>query len=161
MLRISKIADYSVVALLELHATEDELLTARAVSERTQIPQTTIAKALKALQKAGLVRSHRGLCGGYELAKPPETISLKDIIEAIDGPISMTTCSVPNSITCETHAFCRAGPHWPAINQAISESLERILLTHLGDSPGSQKVLHGPTSTNPNTEASHVEHRSR
>ena len=160
MLRISKIADYSVVTLLELSAAGDALLTTRAVSERTQIPQTTVAKSLKALHKAGLVRSHRGLCGGYALATTPDNITLKDIIEAIDGPISLTTCSVPSSIHCDTHTTCRAGPHWPAINQAVAASLDGILLADLKHSPATPKGLEGRPETKPKPEVANVEHRS-
>lgn len=161
MLKISKLGDYAVVVLLDLcSAAEGERQSTRRISERTHLPQTTVSKVLKGLLRAELVDAHRGLCGGYSLSRPSEEISLLHIIESMDGPLSLTTCSVPSSIDCNTHSTCSAGPHWPIINQALKDVLAGISLSQLHRSPTPSIVLSGHRSTQEPTEVSHVERRS-
>jgi FeS assembly SUF system regulator len=137
MLQLSKIADYAVVVMLELCVPDsDRLHTARTLSIQTTLPLPTVEKVLKQLKKAGLLDSQRGLCGGYRLNRRPIDISLLQIIEAIEGPVSLTTCSLPEAINCSTHSVCRVGPHWPLINQSIAKVLHGLKLSAL---------LHAPT----------------
>ena len=147
MLRISKICDYAVVVLIDLCTSgTDQKHSSRVISERTHLPQPTISKVMKLLQKGGLVQAHRGLCGGYQINGQPEDIRLLQIIECVDGPLSLTTCSVSNSINCQTHSVCSAGPHWPVINQAVGEVLKEIRLTQFLQGPTSPTMLIGARS---------------
>ena len=147
MLRISKICDYAVVVMIELCSSDSEQKSStRVISERTHLPQPTVSKVMKLLLKGGLVQAHRGLCGGYQLSGKPEDIRLLQIIECVDGPIALTTCTVSSSIKCETHAVCRAGPHWPVINQAVVDALSEIRLTQFLQSPNTLTRLNGPLS---------------
>ena len=148
MLRISKIGDYAIVIMLDLcDASREHRRNARIISERTHLPHATVSKVLKLLQKGSLVDATRGLCGGYQLLDTPENIPLLSIIECIDGPLSLTTCSVTTSIDCQTHSVCKAGPHWPVINQALVQVLNGIKLSDLLNSPAPQTVLQGAAST--------------
>ena len=161
MLKISKLGDYAVVILLDLcDAPDGERQSARRISERIHLPQTTVSKVLKGLLRAELVVAHRGLCGGYSLAETPQQISLLRIIESMDGPLSLTTCSVPSSIDCQTHATCSAGPHWPIINQALTDVLAGISLSQLHQSPSPSTVFSGHRSAHEPQGVSHVERRS-
>ena len=145
MLRISKITDYAIVILSDLYATApDDFHSTRAVSQRTLLPQTTVAKVMKLLQKSELVEGHRGLCGGYHLKDHPEEINLLQVIEAIEGPVALTTCSIPESINCDNHVTCRVGSHWPIINSTLNDLLRKIRLTELMAGDNMQGALNAP-----------------
>lgn len=129
MLRMRKTTDYSLV-VLTLYARTGGVRTARAVAEETGISLPMTSKVLKQLGRAGLVRSNRGLCGGYQLARPPEEILLVDVIEALEGPIAVTECG-DESAACTHAAACHLSQHWPPINRAIRSALTGIRLTDL------------------------------
>ena len=88
-MNISSRCEYGYRAVLELasHGYAGESLTVEAIAERRHIPHKFLVHILLQLKRAGIVRSIRGAKGGYLLARPPETISLLDIIVAIDGPV--------------------------------------------------------------------------
>ena len=94
MLRISKMTDYAIMVMVELHASHGEVLSAHALAERSRLELPTVSKVLKLLVKTNLVDSYRGANGGYSLERKAEDISVADIIAAIEGPIAMTECSV-------------------------------------------------------------------
>ena len=94
MFRISKLADYGVSLLAALAADRGgEPHTARGMAGRVGLPLPTVSKILKALSRQGLLVSHRGVRGGYVLARPPEEITVAEIIRALEGPIGMTECA--------------------------------------------------------------------
>jgi FeS assembly SUF system regulator len=94
MLRISKLTDYAILVMVELNENHCEVLSAHALAESTHIELPTASKVLKLLAKAGLVQSFRGINGGYSMDKAAGSISVAEIIAAIEGPIAMTECSV-------------------------------------------------------------------
>ena len=129
MLKIAKMTDYAFVILAELSRTPSgEVRTSRDLAGTIHLPQPAIAKVLKQLQQAGFEQSHRGLHGGYVLNRDPKTVSLVDIITALEGPLSLTACALPNAIDCQTHSTCAVGPHWPHINSAVKDVLAGITL---------------------------------
>ena len=87
MLRISKMTDYAVVLATHL-ASADRPQAARDLALHTQIPEPTASKVLKTLARSGVVRSQRGVKGGYTLARPAARIGIHEVIEAIEGPIA-------------------------------------------------------------------------
>jgi FeS assembly SUF system regulator len=105
--------------------------TARSVAEALDLPVPTAAKVLKILGRTGLLASTRGLCGGYQLAADPDQTTVRRVIEAVEGPLAMTECSLPQAITCETHTTCSVGRVWPAINEVIVSALDRVTLADL------------------------------
>src|SRR5260370_2854694 len=88
-MRGSARGDYAARALLSLslHAEADGPTSVRDIAERTGLPQPYLEQILLALKGAGLVRSKRGVGGGYVLARPPKEITLGQIVSAVDGPI--------------------------------------------------------------------------
>ncbi len=90
-MRISTRGDYACRALLSLslHAEQAEPTSVRDIAERTALPQPYLEQILLALKGAGIVKSKRGVGGGYILAKPAGEIRLSEIISAVDGPISV------------------------------------------------------------------------
>ncbi|WP_448584992.1 SUF system Fe-S cluster assembly regulator [Thermaurantiacus sp.] len=135
MLRLSNFADYGVVIMTAAGRAGDRLLSASHVSLQTGIPVPTVAKLMNQLARAGLLVSHRGVSGGFTLARPAATISLADIVEAIDGPIALTHCCTDHAETCEILLHCTVRLHWEPVNRAVREALSRVSLATLAGLP--------------------------
>ncbi|MCE2577236.1 Rrf2 family transcriptional regulator [Komagataeibacter sp. FNDCR1] len=125
MLKLSKLTDYAVVALVRLGQKED-VTTSPVLSRSTGIPEPTIAKVLAA---QGIVISQRGARGGYRLARPLSQISVAAVIQAIDGPISLTTCV--DGGECDARSKCGLVGQWDAVNGAILQALSSISLSDM------------------------------
>lgn len=130
MLRIGKLTDYATVILATLAGDRARLLNASTLAERTHIAAPTVAKLLKQLHRAGLVNSTRGTRGGYELARSPDNISAAAILDALEGPIALTDCSVGTGHCCLEQS-CQVGRTWQRLNVAIRKSLSEISLAQL------------------------------
>lgn len=130
MLRISKLTDYGTVLLAHLAANPKDVCSAADVAAATGIALPTVSKLLKSLAKSGLVTSTRGANGGYSLARSPAEISAADVIDALEGPVSITECSSIDSL-CEHEGVCSVGGAWQRINVAIRRALDDISLSDL------------------------------
>jgi len=129
-MKLSKLTDYSLVLLSRL-AVEKELQTARGLSQKTAIPEPTVAKLMKALVKQDIVSSVRGSNGGYRLAIDASNISAARVIEAIEGPIELTQCVTANTGSCILEGSCHLSGRWEKINGAVKSALEEISLKDL------------------------------
>jgi FeS assembly SUF system regulator len=127
MIILSKLADYGVIVATHLAADPKRLLNAAAVAEEVRLPRATVAKILKALAHAGLVTATRGATGGYRLARDARSISIAEVVAAIDGDIGLTQCSV-HVAECARTEYCPTRPHWAAINRAVEHALAAISL---------------------------------
>lgn len=130
MLRISKLTDYGTVVLAHLASETDRVCSAADVAHATGIALPTVSKLLKSLARAGLVTSTRGANGGYRLSRAPEAISAASVIDALEGPVSITECSATDS-HCDYEHVCNVGNAWQRINMAIRRSLEDVSLIDL------------------------------
>src|SRR5205823_9851038 len=92
MFRLSKKADYGLIALKHLAQHSDESVSAREIAAHYHIPAELLAKVLQKLVRKGLLISQQGMNGGYVLARDPAAISIVDVVEALEGPIAMTPC---------------------------------------------------------------------
>ena len=104
MFRLSKKADYGLIALKHLAQHTDESVSAREIAKEYRIPAELLAKILQRLARKGLVVSQQGTHGGYVLARDASKISIVDVIEALDGPIGITPCEQGSS--CEQLEKC-------------------------------------------------------
>jgi len=127
MIILSKLADYGVIVATHLAAFPDRQVTAATIAAETRLPQATVAKVLKALAHARLVTAARGASGGYRLARSARTISVAEVVAAIDGDIGLTQCSV-HVEECARTSYCPTRPHWAAINRAVGEALSAVSL---------------------------------
>src|SRR6202047_4218347 len=127
MIILGKLADYGVIVATHLAAYPARQVTAGTVAAETRLPQATVAKVLKALAHAGLVTAARGAGGGYRLARSATSISVAEVVAAIDGDIGLTQCSV-HVDECVRTTYCPTRPHWAAINRAVGEGLSAISL---------------------------------
>ncbi len=130
MLRISKLTDYGTVVLAHLAANSDVVCSAADVSSATGIAPPTVSKLLKSLARAELVSSTRGANGGYRLTREAREISAADVIDALEGPVSITECSASDS-HCNFESVCSVGNAWKRINLAIRRALQDVSLSDL------------------------------
>jgi len=130
VLRISKLTDYGTVLLAYLAENSGTVCSAADAAAATGIAVPTVSKLLKLLGRYGLVTSTRGANGGYQLARDARNISAAEIIDALDGPVSITECSASDS-HCEHEGVCSVGGAWQRVNVAIHRALDDVSLNDL------------------------------
>lgn len=130
MLRLSKMADYGTVVMTAMVHEPDRSRSAAEIAAAIRVPAPTVSKILKILARGGLVVSLRGARGGYLLSRPAEEITLADIIDAMDGPIGMTECSVTPGL-CSQEAGCVVRANWQRVNQAVVGVLREVTLDQM------------------------------
>ncbi|MGO9590996.1 MAG: SUF system Fe-S cluster assembly regulator [Candidatus Acidiferrales bacterium] len=132
MVRLGKLTDYGLV-LMTIFARGDglPLRTARDLAVESRVPVSTVSKLLKQLLQSGLLTSHRGIKGGYILARNPREISVIEIIAAIEGPMALTECSTDVTGLCNLESYCPIKSNQQIINQAVRGVLDKITLSDL------------------------------
>ena len=131
-MRLSNMADYAVVVMgaASRHCGFARV-SATELAAETGLALPTTQKLVSILTKAGLLRSMRGAGGGIMLARPPAAITLADIIEAVEGPIAMTSCVDADNHDCALNGSCRIRPHWAVANKAVRGALAGVSLANL------------------------------
>jgi FeS assembly SUF system regulator len=131
MFRLNKLTDYGIVLMAHVaRSSEDTPHTARSLAQDTRLPLPTVGKLMRQLSEHGLLTSHRGVNGGYNLARPAASISVADIILALEGPIGFTECSVVAGL-CEMERSCSIKINSQIIGDALRDALERVTLAEL------------------------------
>ena len=135
MLKLTKKADYGLMAMKHLaeHAHEGAC-SAKDVAECYGIPPEALAKILQRLVKAGLLQSQHGTNGGYTLARPAHTISAFEVIQAIDGPLFITSCVTVRG-ECDQSDRCNIREPLRKVNESIEGVLKRIKISHMREEP--------------------------
>jgi FeS assembly SUF system regulator len=131
VLRITKQTDYGIVLLSHMAVDPVRVSNAPELATETQLSPAMVSKILKILAREGLLASHRGVKGGYSLARPPEEITVAEIIWALEGPIAMTECIDEAPGECQQEPVCPLRGNWQLINRAIRDSLERLTLDQM------------------------------
>ena len=139
MVRLSKLTDYAVVLLAEMAGAKGALLSASALAEKTGLPEPTVAKILKLLAGAGLVKSVRGVSGGYRLERAAESVKLTEIIAAMEGPIALTACTEGSHENCALEGVCSLNGRWDPVNEAFQAALANVTLADM-TAKGQQRV---------------------
>lgn len=113
-------------------AREPEVkLSAARVAELTAIPAPTVAKLMGTLARGGLLTASRGVSGGFTLSRDPALISVAQIVEAVDGPIALTSCVGNDTTECAMEGHCAIRGRWGPINQAVRGALAAVTLADL------------------------------
>src|SRR5512147_2652056 len=122
MLRLSKKADYALISMKHLALRGDRgSSSAREIAGQYDIPIELLAKVLQRLVRRGLLVSQQGTRGGYQLARVPSQISVADVIQAIEGPVTVTACSSTEGGSCEQYAKCNVrDPLWRVRERILS-----------------------------------------
>jgi FeS assembly SUF system regulator len=140
MLRIGKLTDYGLVALNQLAAAGAVKQSTDDISKATGLSIATVRKVMKAIVDAGLVIAQRGSKGGYRIARAPAQISVLDVVQAFEGPISLTECSADDN-NCEITESCSLATNWTGINDLLLRVLGDITLEDIRN-PDVQENLH-------------------
>jgi len=130
MFRINKLTDYGVVLMSHVARAPQRLYNAAQLAEETGMPKPTASKLLKALAKRDLLISYRGANGGYRLARPPQQITVLEVLEAIEGPIGLTECSTGGS-ECLQASHCELRGNWHWISLAVQDALRSVTIAQM------------------------------
>ncbi|MFZ4397917.1 MAG: RrF2 family transcriptional regulator [Kiritimatiellia bacterium] len=102
----------------------------RDISQRQEISQKYLWQVINPLKVAGLLRATRGAHGGYVLAKSPKRISIRDIVDILEGPVCIVGC-VQSPGTCERSEDCTARDAWAEIENRLKDTMDSITLQYL------------------------------
>ncbi|HZF94498.1 MAG TPA: SUF system Fe-S cluster assembly regulator [Allosphingosinicella sp.] len=157
-MRLTSLADYAVVMLAAAaRHPAGARLSAAVLAAETGVPLPTAQKLMGRLASAGLLSSARGTGGGFVLARGADGISLADIIEAVEGPIAMTTCVDETRHDCALEGACNVRPHMSVVNGAVREALQSISLARLARTAVRPEPVEGLSFTSsPSSAPQHV-----
>jgi Rrf2 family protein len=137
MIRLSKSSDYGLMALRDLATLPKGCCrSARDLAAEHRIPKALMAKLMQRLARHGLVAATHGIKGGYRIARPAGSISLREVIEAIDGPLAMTDCHDPCKGECPQDNVCTVKDPLAVLQGRIMEILASTKVSDLGTGPG-------------------------
>src|SRR5437764_14678972 len=150
MLRLSKKADYALIAMKHLAVRGDRASSsAREIAELYGIPIELLAKVLQRLVRSGLLVSQQGTRGGYQLARVPSQVSVADVIQAIDGPVTVTACSTDDG-RCDQFAKCNVrDPLW-RVRERILSALGECTIAELAADPPAPVTSSRPATLHTN-----------
>lgn len=110
------------------------MVSAGEMSKAMLIPKDFLAKILQRLSRKGIVKSTKGAAGGFRLTKPPDEISLLEVIEAIQGPTAASACAVDENV-CSLSSTCAVHPVWVELRELIEERLKHETFAKLISKP--------------------------
>lgn len=126
---LSRGGDYAIRAMVDLASRPgEERNITQGIADRQQIPPAFLSKVVAGLTQAGLVRTHRGAAGGVDLARPPEEISLLEVVEAVQGPIILNECTDPYR-ACPLGNTCTVSRAWREAQKNLEELLGSAYLS--------------------------------
>jgi Rrf2 family protein len=144
-MQIPRRVDYGLRAVIYLsRQAPDKCCSISEIAQRQGMPKTFLEKIIQDLMRAGLIRSKRGSCGGYSLARSAEAITFRDVIEAIEGPIAVNVC-MDQQLGCDQFPRCTMVNVWSEVQDKITEILSRTTIaglrqTSCSDLPGSSSL---------------------
>ena len=130
-MEITRQADYAVRAMIHVaNLPADSRVSTATISEAQHIPLPFLTKVIAHLVRAGLVTTNRGMGGGVSIARAPEEITLLDVLEAVEGPISLNRCLL-RGVTCEIQPDCAVYDVWAEVQAQLVENLRSVRLDAL------------------------------
>jgi FeS assembly SUF system regulator len=141
MLRVSRKADYALIALKHLaQHGHSEALSAADISSAYRISAPLLAKVLQRLARKGILEVRHGSNGGYTLARNPASITALEVVQAIDGPISITSCSTRRG-DCDQLSNCTVRDPLRRVNDSVLQVLNQVTLLQLADDEPASPVV--------------------
>ena len=134
MLKISRLTDYGLLAVVYLARHAGQVTSAREIAEFYHLPLPAVTKVLKTLHQGGVVSSHRGVGGGYSFDGNPEVVTLGRLIEIFEGPWDLTECETfddHGEATCAIRIACPSRRFMFGINRAVKGAFEQVTLDDL------------------------------
>lgn len=135
MLKLSTKSRYGVRVMSELarQGGEKEPVMMRKLAERQGISKRYLDNIFATLRQSGLVVTERGALGGYMLARAAETITVLDVVEALDGPVTLVPCVNDDGSACSRKPGCRANKLWSGVSSALKTALASVTIADLID----------------------------
>jgi Rrf2 family protein len=145
MIRFSTRGEYGLRMMMDLarhYGAGPESLV--EIGKHEALPAAYLEQLVGRLRKAGLVNSHHGAHGGYELARPPADISVGQVMRVLEGPISPMVCATEGEteIACERQTFCSANVVWERVRDSVAQALDSLTLADLVPPKGDHGTLH-------------------
>ncbi|MDX8408658.1 MAG: SUF system Fe-S cluster assembly regulator [Mariprofundales bacterium] len=145
MLRLSKLTDYGMLLMSQLAASEQAVWKASDLSTATGVPAPTVSKLLQSLLNKQLLSSQRGAQGGYRLARQASMITVREVVDALEGEIALTECNSDHS-QCEQQLECALRGNWQHINHAMQNLLDSITLADMAHEDFQPHFTYRPTT---------------
>ncbi len=128
-MQFTRASDYAARVLSYLANANGPVSQAHSIAAATQVPESFLSKILGQLSRAGLVKSHRGARGGFSLAVNPASLSLLEVVEAIEGPVHLSICNTPQP--CTFDGYCPIQKAWNHAEENLRDTLRSYRITEL------------------------------
>jgi len=131
MLQITRQTEYAIRGLQELaRRNADSPVQLKSIAGSCEVSEAFLAKIFQMLAQAGIVKSHRGVKGGFSLGRDPQEIRLRDVVEVCEGGIVLNHC-LRKVDPCQDHETCKVAPVWREAQEALAGALERTSLADI------------------------------
>ena len=135
LMQIPRRVDYGLRAVIYLSGQDPEkCCSITEIAKQQGVPRKFLEKIIQDLIRTGLIKSRRGSCGGYRLARPPDAISFYDVIEAIEGPIAVNAC-LDQHLGCDQLSRCTMVGVWNEVQRKVIEVFTSTKIADLRQSP--------------------------
>ena len=139
-MKLTRGGEYGIRGVLYLAKQNDgKVSMLSAIAEEQEVPPRFLAKIFQSLAKAGVVKSHRGAKGGFSLARPASDITIKDVVEAVEGPITLNLCLIGPG-ECDRDAVCPMHPVWQEAQDRMLEVLGKANFAELVNKTGEPEI---------------------
>ncbi len=141
-MNVGRRVDYAVRALSYLAGQPQGKIVSRVdIEEKQDIPTYYLSKIMKDLVVGGLVRSHIGSKGGFSLARPPESISIKEVYETVERPIALMECLEKGQDYCSYCSVCTQISVWDKAQTILANYLESVAISDIAAPHGLRERL--------------------
>ena len=131
MMELTRKGEYAIRGIVYLAQQPPGTISlVSEIAEAVKVPQTFLAKIFQSFAKLGLINSYRGTGGGFTLGRQADRISLREIVEAVEGPIVPNRCLISTD-ACDRSDFCTVHPVWKDVQGKVVEILEQVSLADL------------------------------
>ncbi len=130
-MQFTRASDYAIRVVSYLAHADGSVSRSQSIATATDIPESFLAKILGQLSRAGIVRSHRGAHGGFSLAMDGTTLTLLDVVEAMEGPLRLNLCAAPDP--CRYVDRCPIQKAWAQAESSLRESLRSHKVVDLAE----------------------------
>lgn len=124
-MEITRETDYAIRCVLYLAGRQNDVIMVDEIAREMAVPKSFLAKIVQKLVRAKFAKSHRGVRGGFQLAKRPAEITLLNIIETIQGPVAMNRCAIDEEVCCFS-STCSVHPVWIDLRRKVEGYLGEI-----------------------------------
>lgn len=148
LMQIPRKIEYALRAMIHLADNPEGVARGSEIARAEHIPKYYLEKVIRDLMRGGLVRARRGPGGGYQLARPPESISFRDVIEAVEGPIALNLC-VEGAPQCSLQPTCRMFRVWEEGQRMLLDIFSHTTISEIALSRPNSPPLGAPAPVRP------------